>query len=334
MITHLQLEWLGDGALPIYDTADGFAGHPFFWLDARHPAVWNEAQVPRSHRVVVPLEVDTLVGDFKRDLKSWLDMLEGLGDGTLFFPIRTVTGPILEGGGAIMLVGLGFLPHPPDVELYYDIGARLDGMSLEELADVLIQVAEGRIEHRLAVEARQLQDARYQQYREQQAVSLKRFEEATARSLRLLKSFLSTSQRAELERWEGITVRGADGQEYFIDAQPHQNIYLIERGLRRRRFCVVMQDSRIPLYDMMLAQKLLLETDIPRFTALANKWDEINNEWIYRIEALDPAANPEWFPQRGEHLEQYMEELLNARDVEPVNVEPVRFILHAPGIAV
>lgn len=333
MITHLQLEWLALGALPIYDTADGFAGRPFFWLDARRPATWSEASVPRSHRVVVPLEVDTLVGDFKRDLKSWLEMLEGLGDGTLFFPIRTITEPILENGGAIMVVGLGFLPHPPDVELYHDIGARLDGMPLEELVDILVQVAEGRIEHPLAVEARRLQDANRQYYREQQAASLKNFEAATARSLRLLKSFLSVSQLVELERWEGITVEGADGREYFIDAQPHQNIYLIERGLRKRRFCVVMQDERIPLYDMMLAQKLLLETDIPRFTALANKWDEVNNEWVYRLEPVDPAANPEWFPRRG-HIEQYLDELLEARDLDQIDVVPTRFYLHPPGIAV
>lgn len=333
MITHLQLEWLSDGAIPIYDTANGFAGHPFFALDARQPAVWNELRIPQSHRMMVPIDIDVSVGDFKRDLKIWLDMLEGLGDGTLFFPIRTITGPILEQGGALMLVGLAFLPHPPEVELYYDIGTPLDGMPQEELIEVLIQIAEGRIEHRLAVEARQLQDASYQRYRETQADSLKRFEEATARSLRLLNNFLNVAQRAELERWAGITVWGADSQEYFIEAQPHQNIYLIEGGLRKRRFCVVMQDSRIPLYDMMLAQKLLLETDIPRFTALANKWDLINNEWVYRIEALDPAADPAWFPPRDQ-LAQYLDELVNGLDAEPVDVVPVRFILHAPGIAV
>ena len=96
-------------------------------------------------------------------------------------------------------------------------------------------------------------------------------EAAIARSVKLLTSHLTSEQLIELEQHRYFRMRGRDGRTYKISTRTHGNVWLLNpEGEEVMNFCIVLQDSTIPIYDQMLTQKLMLEFDPETFYRIAN----------------------------------------------------------------
>ncbi len=96
--------------------------------------------------------------------------------------------------------------------------------------------------------------------------------EARERSFELLKSWLSSEQRADFEAGGSFQVRGSvTGRTYVITdgAMPFNIVELGADGSRRAKHCVVPRGAAAP-GDVMLAQKIWLETDEEGTMAIAN----------------------------------------------------------------
>lgn len=93
--------------------------------------------------------------------------------------------------------------------------------------------------------------------------------EAEEKSFALLNKHLSPSQKSELTEHSRISVISQYKRLYWIIKGHQGNVYLVSGpGHPSRCYCVVMPG--VPDYDLMLAQKLLLEYNENRFLSLAN----------------------------------------------------------------
>ena len=94
-----------------------------------------------------------------------------------------------------------------------------------------------------------------------------------ARGMRLLKAWLSTEQRMAFERFGYFDVIGSvTGKTYRIYPGRYANVHeLGENGLPREGWCFVPDGNLVP-GDIMLAQKIALETAECATLAIANKF--------------------------------------------------------------
>jgi hypothetical protein len=91
---------------------------------------------------------------------------------------------------------------------------------------------------------------------------------ARERSLDLLTRCLTPAQRAEFDRSNAFRVRGQSGREYRITYASTANVEaLTERGLVERRLCA--GPVGVPIPAVILAQKLMLETQESEFLRIA-----------------------------------------------------------------
>lgn len=103
---------------------------------------------------------------------------------------------------------------------------------------------------------------------------------AEKKSRALLHRFLTKKQRVELRGLHSFDVRGADGLRYRLTER--SGVYLLDGEKPVAGFCVVRKGHEfLPVYDLMLAHKLLLETNPAKFWSVAN------------IRDLDPPPNCE-----------------------------------------
>ena len=98
-----------------------------------------------------------------------------------------------------------------------------------------------------------------------------RREASQVRSKALLYEHLTPKQIKDLQRTGAFTMEGADGCTYRISKQSQHNVQRLEDWELVETFCLVFKDFQIPVYDLMLAQKLLLESDPELFKKLANR---------------------------------------------------------------
>lgn len=84
----------------------------------------------------------------------------------------------------------------------------------------------------------------------------------SSRSYKLLMSHLTIQQRYELRFYGTFGVVGSDGSRYRIGSQKSFGVH--SEG---RTYCAYPRG--VPLYDVMLAQKLLLETNATGFKNVA-----------------------------------------------------------------
>lgn len=61
------------------------------------------------------------------------------------------------------------------------------------------------------------------------------------------------------------------------------NIYLMVDGAKEAMFCLVSTQS-IPKYDLLLAQKFLLESDAQQVWDQANRWPVTNGQSGFRLD--------------------------------------------------
>lgn len=102
--------------------------------------------------------------------------------------------------------------------------------------------------------------------RELQATDLVAYKKIYRLSLRLLLRHLSKQQRAEFKAYRRFTVQGQFGDHYTIKQSRMVNIIRNRDGAR---FCGY--PDGVPLPDVLLGQKLLLETDEKNFLKSTNK---------------------------------------------------------------
>jgi hypothetical protein len=92
-------------------------------------------------------------------------------------------------------------------------------------------------------------------------------EQASKRALELMLRMLNAEQRARFIRRGHFCVRSPGWGDYEIYPRPVFNVISLDTGIC---YCAV-PDVPVPIADMMLAQKLLLEHMPHRFFAVANQ---------------------------------------------------------------
>lgn len=98
-----------------------------------------------------------------------------------------------------------------------------------------------------------------------------------ARGLRLLREWLSAEQRAQFDAEGYFDVVGSDtGRRYRIRYGTSTNVYEIDdTGRPGMGWCFVPAGSLVP-GDVMLAQKIALETSERRTLAVANRFPSLH----------------------------------------------------------
>jgi hypothetical protein len=100
-----------------------------------------------------------------------------------------------------------------------------------------------------------------------------RINESEARGLKLLKEWLSQEQLAQYEKYKYFDVTGShSGKRYRIRHGTGTNVYELDgAGRPRAGWCFVPKDYLV-VGDVMLAQKIALETDERGALAIANNF--------------------------------------------------------------
>jgi hypothetical protein len=274
MIKSIILDQMPAGSLAIYEVSPQQNTH--FVVRGN---VWDQAS-NRPNRIILQTEIDTTLEEFEPLLRRWVAEAQHLLDvriyendgtrptgGTLIFTLQGLAENADETNfGQYLLAGLGYLPTTLEgaFELNDEDPADLILMMCRQQAHPVVREALAR-QQRVRDEFRGRQRAELEVLRLEQA-------EFDARALKLLLTFLSPDQQAELRASRHFHVRAKNGALFRIDAKPHQNIFMIENGKEVTQYCVVSKSS-IPVYDLMLAQKLMLESNFEEFTRLANSWD-------------------------------------------------------------
>lgn len=231
---------------------------------------WDPAWGRHLH---VPSNIDLSLEEVAARLPEWIQEAQdftteiGAEDRTLIFTVQ-VNG--LVGDRQIVIAGMAHVP----------------------IGEVLLDPIElnGRNPLEMILLALKGDPAAEEWYRRSPyLVTLEREQkEADGRALRLLRQFLTSEQAQELDAHGHIHVTGQDRLTYRIVLKGHHNVFLIRDGRAVEEFCVVSRDS-LPLHDLMLAQKLMLETDLQGFMRIANRWDLTEGE---RTRIVPPDGPP------------------------------------------
>lgn len=249
MIRAARIHWLGDGELPLYRL-----GTPdYLWLNVNEddpPAsIWEGRRTYSAERkAIIPLNIDLPFPYFADLLWDWLlDLEDVCSGGTLIFALRTSA--ILDPIGRVIMAGLGCAEG--DVEGAVELNGEDPARLIQELC-LRPPRAEGPIQEPVG---------EFLQKEERDLVN--------GRARRLLESFLSPEQREELEETRAFHVRAADDRIYRIRYRHQHNVDLIEDGRATIRYCLIMKET-VPIFDLMLGQKMLLEKDPETFFRIAN----------------------------------------------------------------
>ncbi len=122
---------------------------------------------------------------------------------------------------------------------------------------------------------------------------------AERRAKALLHRHLTREQRWELRGSRSLTVTGQDGREYLITEGTCNNVFLLEDGEKRFRLCVVDAGMKVPVHDLMLAQKLMIEGDLSSYLGLARAMNMRTNFYFDGRLLLDglPADEDQMRPE-------------------------------------
>lgn len=95
--------------------------------------------------------------------------------------------------------------------------------------------------------------------------------ECVERATLLLCENLTPAQAEEFRRTRAFTVHSKDGgRVYLVTYGTAGNVFELKAGKRQTKFCI-HPDEDVPVPDVMLAQKLMIETDEAAFRRVANK---------------------------------------------------------------
>lgn len=98
---------------------------------------------------------------------------------------------------------------------------------------------------------------------------------ANRKAKALLHRFLTREQRWELRGSRAFRVVGQDGRTYLVTEGMAGNVRLLENGEHAATLCVVPKYDvvTLPMYDLMLAQKILIESQTEAFLRTARVRD-------------------------------------------------------------
>lgn len=244
-ITHLNIDWLDDGSLPLYEVASG-----------QDRVTWYEVQggcwsIRCYRKLLISLELDIQYRLLERALRDWLDMLKGIDDdGSIVFPIRTSAR--MTDGYHFILAGMAFVSG-------VSFGAPLNGI---DPVPLIVQACDDEI---LPENAHPIVREACQKVETKKVARL----EGVRRARQLLTECLSPQQLEEFETHGYFHTVGADGHLYRIEKGYGHNVFRVENGRDVAEYCIINTEM-VPDYDLMLAQKLLLETSPGQFEATAN----------------------------------------------------------------
>jgi len=249
-------DWLKPGQIPIYDQDPDTQSFILY----NQPAgryVQRAQWVRAGRRLIVSVIFDVVLPEIPQYLTERLDELQVMLDalaipgprqeaGTLFFPVRTIGD---MGRGQEVCFGMAWM------ECECEFGEHVD----DPIGHICRLVGDPTYRERMKDEwLLEAVDAQWDMIG------------AEARSRELLLSYLNPIQKAQFEKTGEFTVRSPFGHRFLITASSHLNIYRLGPGNKRvARYCVVV-DEAVPLYDSMLAQKMLIEADPIRFHETAN----------------------------------------------------------------
>lgn len=242
---------LGVGEIALYNFDEGMSeGQRLTYYIFDPPDRWNIYESIRP-RMFVNTNIDVQFQALGRHLSQGLDILPIDEDGSLVWSVRESAR--LNGGYHFVLAGMIFLPG-------VSFGYPLEGA---DPVDLMVQSCDVGA---LPEDAHPLVQAAWLK----ESLPQGRFEKLH-RARRLLMECLSPSQREELEEHDQFHTRGADGHVYRIKRGFGHNVYrLDETGHPVAEYCIIINDWSIPDYDLMLAQKLLLDTNPHEFEAVSN----------------------------------------------------------------
>ena len=158
----------------------------------------------------------------------------------------------------------------------------------------------------------------------------RKMSKAQVRAKALLYRYLTREQKWSLRAGKSFSVTGKDGHTYEIKEFGCNNVTRYEDGKPLYQFCVISKyETPIPIYDLMLGQKLMLETDPRTFldTAVTKHvpsgeiWDSgkhIDNPDVQPplSYAQRQALNTRGEPERYENFErEQAQEIQRRRDV-------------------
>jgi hypothetical protein len=245
----LLLEWIAPGSLPIYDLGENGTRYYQF-----RQAQWEPHHVRRGGRTLVSIEVDSMFPDFEEAIRSWLEALDRLTEvlGTLVFAIRTCCE---FAGTRLVLAAMAFAPGPL-------IGSTpLEGANA---ADLIIQFCTG-----LAGEDSNRVHPAIREALARELARRQSKETALAKSFILLESYLKPEQVAEFKATGVFHVQIPDGRLFRFTKGFGHNVHLVENGVCVIEYCIITTEG-VPLFDQILAQKILLEIVPDEFFRIAN----------------------------------------------------------------
>jgi hypothetical protein len=247
--THILVDMLGDGEIAVYELNNAPEGGLFYYMVDRD--TWSICRTRRP-TLFVNTDMDVQFPRLDRYLRQMLDMLPDNEDGSLLFSVRGVAR--FNDGFHFVMAGLSFVAG-------VEYGVPLDGA---DPASLMVQACDtGALPEDVhpIVQNAWLKNTKYSETRFN---SLKR-----ARAL--LIECLTPSQREELAEHDRFHTRGADGHQYLIKRGFGHNVYRLDPdGTPVAEYCIIISDWSIPDYDLMLAQKLLLDTAPGEFEAVSN----------------------------------------------------------------
>lgn len=118
---------------------------------------------------------------------------------------------------------------------------------------------------------------------------------ASRRARAVLHRFLTKQQRWDLRASESFQVMGGDGRTYRLTKRECNGIYLLDEGTPRYSFCVVAAEQALPVHDLLLIHKVMLESDPEMFLRTAHVRDLESNRIFesgsFLVDGSDPSIN-------------------------------------------
>jgi len=250
-IDALYIDYLPAGALPLYASNADTYYH-----------VSEDRSIMQSCRPRVLLPMGEYL-DFEKAIQGLVRALDEISKsfGTLIFALR---GMFMDEGRWIAEAAFGFVPDRME-------GApNLDGADASDLIwQACQELAGGPASSHPAILAAQ---ARRREYAAQRLAEEAADEVSKATALELLEAHLTEEQRLEFRASRSFQVMLRDGRRFRLCAWLGHNVYLLnEEGLAVVEYCIITV-LRVPIYDQLLAQKILLETLPDEFFRLANSF--------------------------------------------------------------
>jgi hypothetical protein len=263
-VTYVRFFWLDDGALPLFQAPDGGLLHYMAGGgddEANTRLRWQPARFG-GNIAIIPLAATTLDA-----LLKFIEEPAEVEGETLYVAIRSSWRvPCAEEDGGFLnelIVAVAIVPGQVEgaIEYPWHFEPLHQLVQLCTLADIETEPDDPI----LRTEWLKMGELRGER---------RKYREVQDRAKALLMLHLDEEQLKEFKKWHRFRVR-TDGFTYLIMYGVHGNVFRIAEGEDEKvipliNYCHCPQDEELPVYDQMLAQKILIELAPDNFFAVAN----------------------------------------------------------------